>query len=108
MVQHSKRHCTRSEAKVPIFIRATRDFAGFLKDNTYYTHALMLNRSKNGVYFELQYALQPGEDICLKIPETSPGAGPCPQTHPTHTAKVKWCRRIAGTADYGIGVQLME
>jgi len=108
MVQQSKRHCTRSEAKVPIFIRATRDFAGFLKDNTYYTHALMLNRSRNGIYFELQYALQPGEDICLKIPETSPGAGPCPQTHPMHTAKVKWCKKIAGTADYGIGVQLIE
>ena len=108
MVRNLNRHSARSEAKIPIFIRATRDFAGFLKDNTYYTHALMLNRSRNGIYFELQYALQPGEDICLKIPEASHGAGPCPQTHPMQAAKVKWCRRIAGTADYGIGVQFME
>ena len=108
MPPESKRSHVRVKSKASLFLRAKRDYAGFQKDNYYYTHAWLLNSSRTGIYFEQDYALQPGENICFKISNGPLKTAGQPGAQNTYLARVKWCRRVCGTCEYGIGAQLIE
>jgi Tfp pilus assembly protein PilZ len=67
--------------------------------------AKMYNYSKEGLYFEADYLLQPDEEIFIGI-ENSPYAS-ATGIYECYRARVIWCKELGGRGDYlyGYGIQ---
>ncbi len=101
---------TRKKRNNRILLKTSKDYANYTKENYYYTYGRMYNDSIGGIYFEYDRAIQPGVEVYLKILDLpmKNKNGLVPLAHKSHKAKVKWCRQIKGSSDYGIGAQYFE
>ncbi|RJP75184.1 MAG: PilZ domain-containing protein [Desulfobacteraceae bacterium] len=73
-----------------------------------YNKARMVNCCVNGICFEADNALQPGFDVCIKMPNHEPDMEFSPEAYKILRGRVKWCRELDETCRYGIGVQFHE
>ncbi len=75
-----------------------------------FSDAKMFNKSVDGMYFELDYALQPGFNISIKKVNDTPDMDYDPEAYKTCRAKVIWCKKIddMNTSRYGVGVQFFK
>lgn len=74
-----------------------------------YYDAKMYNYSNGGMYFETQYAVEPGAKMYIKMANYSPNASG-PESYETYYGEARWCSEYSGpgAAYYGIGVQYEE
>ncbi len=102
-----KRACPRNYNESMILLQTKDDYSGYLQDSCYYTYAKMYNSSKDGIYLEADFALQPGSDICIKIVNSTPDDIYSPEAYKAYKGKVKWCQETqdSESSAYGIGVQ---
>ncbi len=102
-----KRACPRSYDESPILLQTKDNYACYNKVNKYYTYAKMYNSCMDGMYFETDFALQPGSDICIKIINLTPDDTYCPEAYKAYKGKVKWCKETSDpdNTGYGVGVQ---
>ncbi len=109
MLSPEQRGTSRNRSEAEIMLLTKDDYAGYKKENSYFTPAKMCNYSIDGMYFESDYAIQPGSDICIAKVKSSPvkcGS----EVSDSYRAKVRWCKEIADSnpSCYGIGVQYSE
>lgn len=72
-------------------------------------HAVMLNSSEGGMYFESEERLEPGMDLWIQIEDLSSDIHGM-QAYNGYRAEVMWCRKIykeGGSTCYGTGVRFM-
>lgn len=102
-----KRAFCRVNRRTPILLKTKKDYVTYLKDKFYYTPATMCNHTECGMYFESDYALQPGVGVSITLVDPQTGQG---RTRPVHHGKVRWCREIQGEdgSFYGVGVEIIE
>jgi hypothetical protein len=81
-----------------------------MKNRHYYAYAQMRNCHKKGMYFESDYAIQPGSNISIKMDDVSSNYDCDSSSRKVHQATVKWCRQIDHGKDkrYGVGAQISE
>lgn len=101
--QAEKRGCTRCRHRAGIL-------CGYFNSG-HYCPAKAVNHSPYGMYVETDLFLRPGASVYLRIdPETayeeSSGAFKCDGHPVVALAEVKWCKELAGVADYSYGVGL--
>jgi hypothetical protein len=102
-----QRVTNRLKRKAPIMLLTTDSYAGYNnKSKAYYTPAVMYNYTTQGIYFESDYALQPGSDVHIKV-EDQPKGRHIIGADKRYKAKVKWCKEIAESdpSRFGVGVQ---
>lgn len=91
------------------FSRCYYEFPIMFSDykSDHFSNARTLNSSMDGMYFESDYALQPGFDIFIKKTNNKPDIDLNPEAYEFCRAKVIWCRRVTGeeVSKFGIGVQ---
>ncbi len=73
-----------------------------------FNRAKMINCCVNGICFETENALPPGNDICIKMVNNEPDMEINPEAYRILKGRVKWCREIDDSFRYGIGVQFYE
>ena len=73
-----------------------------------YSEAKMHNCCVDGIYFESDFAVEPGYDIHIKIRNNSPDVDYSPEAYRVYQAKVRWCKEIEDSSRYGIGVQFFK
>lgn len=97
----------RRQFTTSIMLLTKDDYAGYKKEKSYYTPAKMCNLSDEGMYFESDYALQPGSDIYIKVVSRQ-DQDLRQVSDNNYKAKVKWCKEIADSfpSSFGVGVQL--
>jgi hypothetical protein len=102
-----KRALYRVNRRVPILLKTKKDYTTYLKDKFYYTPATMCNHNEGGMYFESDYALQPGMGVSIALVDPQTGRA---RTRPIHRGKVRWCREIDGEDGpfYGVGVEIVD
>jgi hypothetical protein len=101
-----QRVTNRFKLKAPIMLLTKDSYTDYNNSKTYYTPAVMYNYSTQGIYFESDYALQPGSDIHIKV-EDQPKGSHAIGADKCYKAKIKWCKEIADTdpSRFGVGVQ---
>ncbi len=101
-----QRVTNRFKHKAPIMLLTTDNYAGYNKSKTYCTPAVMYNYSTQGIYFESDYALQPGSDVHIKVEDQLKGSHAI-VTDKRYKVNVTWCKEIADSdpSRFGVGVQ---
>ena len=109
MVTFSKRNSLRHYDQAPILLQTKYDYSCYNKDNFYYTCAKMHNYSCEGMYFESDYALQPGAKVNVEMADDTM---PCiaDRELDVYCAEVKWCKKIATSdvAHFGVGIRFFK
>ncbi len=110
MSAKTERLYSRNHHEAPILVLTERNYAGYMKEKHYYAYAQMYNCDKGGVYFETDHAIQPGQNVSIKIVESSSKAEKNSGACIVHYASVKWCKEMEGAPDtrYGMGAQILE
>ncbi len=77
-------------------------------NSKHFTRAVSLNVSCGGIYFESPTNLEPGSDVCIKMPKEGAGADVL-VPYRFFRAKVKWSRPLTHphVEVYGNGVQYL-
>ncbi|QTA89487.1 PilZ domain-containing protein [Desulfonema magnum] len=74
------------------------------EEREYYHEATMYNCSVGGMYFETSESLYPQLSLYIKMINFSPDSY-SPGLYKVFMANVVWCRKIADTPVYGVGVR---
>ncbi len=100
----------RNHHEAPILLLTEKNYANYMKETCYYTYAQMYNCDKGGMYFETDHAIQPGQNVSIKIEEYSSEEDQSSGAYIIHYARVKWCKEMEGAPDtrYGMGAQIFE
>ena len=107
MIQPNRRHFPRKDEEANIQVLITPDHFTDLKDRSDFIPAKMVNQSEDGLYIEIDRALQPGSDVHFKM------IGP-EKNHPEdayfmNDGRVVWCNRIdKKTSRFGVGVKILK
>lgn len=110
MPRQSKRSFSRHSERKPILLQRRKDYSRYQTRKYYYTPAVMHNSGRGGLYFEADYALQPGVDVRIRIENQLPGEiradGPFSSVL---TGKVRWCKTLdtGKNERYGIGMEIL-
>jgi hypothetical protein len=110
MSEKMKRSYSRNYHEAPILVLKKKNYSNYMKERYYYAHAQMYNCDKGGVYFETDHAIQPGQNVSIKIEEFPYEADQSSGACIIHYARVKWCKEMEGAPDtrYGMGAQIFE
>ena len=95
MMDKKRRNYSRFIDHVPIL------YAGY--DSKSYDKAVMRNSCSDGMYFESDFAPDPGTDIFIGIEKSPYSAG-----HDVYRARVMWVKELPKKASffyYGVGVR---
>lgn len=107
MGKFKKRAFYRVNRRAPILLKTKKDYVTYLKDKYYYTPATMHNLAEGGMYFESEYALQPGVGVSITMTDSATEGGGKQQIH---KGRVRWCKEIdrGEGSRYGVGVEILE
>ncbi len=79
------------------------------KEKYYYLTSQMYNYSREGIYFEIDYALKPGSTVFFKMANLHADPNE-PSLQNGYHAEVRWCKQTDNkqVSRYGLGVQYSE
>jgi len=107
MTQTNRRHFPRKNEDANIQVLITSDHFIDLKDRSDFIPAKIFNQSEDGLYIEVDRALQPGSDVHFKM------VGP-EKDHPEdayfiYDGQVIWCKKVDDkTSRFGVGVKILN
>lgn len=107
MATYLNRAAARESRDATVQVMARRTACHDLFDKPAFLSGTLLNQSPEGLYLEIDQALQPGSTIIVKM------AGPDGDLwgpYTLHRGRVAWCRPLAGRTLplYGVGVKVYE
>ena len=110
MNKKNKRSLSRREQETPIRVLTAFNYADLLQGRFNYTDAHMYNSHKAGIYFEMNHAIKPGQNVSIKVESEKTDGRASNSTYTVHYGRVKWCRPIGtkGSQRYGIGAQIFD
>ncbi len=110
MSTYTIRSCSREYNEAPILILTKKSYSSYMKNRHYYAYAQMRNFHQKGMYFESDYAIQPGSNISIKMDDVSSNYDCDSSSRKVHHATVKWCKQIKHGEDkrYGVGAKISE
>lgn len=110
MNEKNKRACSRSQQEAPIRVLTEANCINLVQDKFNCTDAQMYNSNKAGIYFEMDHAIAPGQNVSIKVEAVEGEAGASGGAYTVHYGRVKWCRPIDAEDGqrYGIGAQIFE
>jgi Tfp pilus assembly protein PilZ len=107
MTQPNRRHFPRKNEEADIQVLITPDHFTDLKDRSDFIPAKMVNQSEDGLYIEIDRALQPGSDVHFKM--VGPGKDHPEDAYFMNDGRVVWCNRIdKKTSRFGVGVKILN
>jgi hypothetical protein len=107
MAESNRRHVPRQNEKATIQVLITTNHSNGRKDSCDSIPAKICNQSEDGLYIEIDRALQPGSSVSIKMV-------PPEEDHPEdayymHNTRVIWCEKIDNeTSRFGIGVKIFR
>lgn len=107
MSELHRRHSSRHLQDVTIQIILTPEYPNGHdhRDDTFV--ARMRNQSEDGLYIEMERALQPGWNISIKM--TAPNEGHPGGIYQMYAGRVIWCKSVADKAAcFGIGIKTLR
>lgn len=107
MAETNRRHFPRQNEETTIQVLITPDYSADPEDRRDSIPVKMYNQSENGLYMEIDRALQPGSNVSIKMvaPE---GDHPADAYH-MHDGRVIWCKKVDDeTSRFGVGVKILR
>ena len=107
MTESNRRRFFREKTNGPIQVILIQDNFEGPEDSCDQIPAKMVNQSEDGLYIEIDRALQPGSDVHFKMVEPE-------KDHPEdayfmNDGRVVWCNRIdKKTSRFGVGVKILN
>jgi hypothetical protein len=102
-----RRHSPRQNEDALIQVSVTPEYPNGRQRRGDILVAKMRNQSEDGLYIEMESALQPGLNISIKM--VAPQGDHPEDAYRMHAGRVMWCKKVAGTtACFGIGIQTLR
>lgn len=107
MAESNRRHFHRQNEEATIQVLITSDYPTGRKYTSDSIPAKMCNQSEDGLYIEIDRALQPGSSVSIKMvalenedPEDA---------YYMHNTRVIWCEKVDDkTSRFGVGVKILR
>jgi len=107
MAESNRRHFPRQNEEATIQVLIVPDYFADPKDRRDFIPVKMYNQSEDGLYIEIDRALQPGSNVSLKMVAAK-------VDHPEnvyymHDGRVIWCKKVDDeTSRFGVGVKVLR
>ena len=107
MAKTNRRHFPRQDEKATIQLLIAMDRSADAKDRSDFIPVIMYNQSEDGLYIEIDRALQPGSNISLKM--VAPKSDHPEDAYFMHDGRVIWCKKVDDeTSRFGVGVKVLR
>ena len=101
-----RRHFPRQNEKATIQVLMTSDYFENSKDRHDFIPVKMYNQSEDGLYIEIDCALQPGSNVSIKM--VAPERDHPEAAYFMHDGRVIWCKKVdEKTSRFGVGVKIL-
>jgi hypothetical protein len=107
MTNSDRRHFPRQNEKATIQVLMTPDYVADPIDRHDFVPVKMINQSKDGLYIEVDRALQPGSNVSIKM--VAPERDHPEDAYFIHDGRVIWCKKVDDkTPRFGVGVKILS
>jgi hypothetical protein len=102
----NRRHSPRQNEEGTIQILMTPDAFEDPKDKRDFIPVKMVNQSEDGLYIEMNCALQPGSNVSIKM--VAPEKDHPEDAYFMHDGRIIWCKKVDDkTSRFGVGVKIL-
>ena len=106
MANTNRRHFPRQNEEATIQVLITPDYFADPKDKRDFIPVKMYNQSEDGLYIEIDRALQPGSNVSIKM--VAPERDHPEDAYFMHDGRVIWCKKVDDkTSRFGVGVKIL-
>jgi len=103
----NRRHFPRQNEEAIIQVLMTPDSFADPEDRCDFIPVKMVNQSEDGLYIEMDRALQPGSNVSIKM--VAPEKDHPEDAYFMHDGRVIWCKKVdEKTSRFGIGVKILS
>jgi len=107
MAESNRRQFPRQNEETTIQVLMTPDDFVDPKDRPDFIPVKMYNQSEDGLYIEIDRALQPGSSVSIKM--VAPEEDHPEDAYYMHNTRVVWCAKVDDeTSRFGIGVKILR
>jgi hypothetical protein len=107
MAESNRRHFPRQNEEATIQVLITTNYSNGRTDSCDSIPAKMCNQSEDGLYIEIDRALQPGSSVSIKM--VAPEEDHPENAYFMHNTRVIWCEKLDNeTSRFGIGVKIFR
>jgi len=106
MANTNRRHFLRQHEEATIQVLFTQDDSTALKDSDSIP-VKMYNQSENGLYIEIDRALQPGSNVSFKM--VAPERDRAEDAYFIYDGRVIWCKKVNDkNSRFGVGIKILN
>ena len=106
MANTNRRHFSRQNKEATIQVLLTPDYFAAPKDRRDFIPVKMYNQSEDGLYIEIDRALQPGSNVSIKM--VAPERDHTEDAYFMHDGRVIWCKKVDDkTSRFGVGIKTL-
>ena len=106
MAKTNRRHFSRQNKEATIQVLLTPDYFAGPKDRRDFIPVKMYNQSEDGLYIEIDRALQPGSNVSIKM--VAPERDHTEDAYFMHDGRVIWCKKADDkTSRFGVGIKIL-
>jgi len=106
MANTNRRHFSRQNKEATIQVLLTPDYFADPKDRRDFIPVKMYNQSEDGLYIEIDRALQPGSNVSIKM--VAPERDHTEDAYFMHDGRVIWCKKVDDkTSRFGVGIKIL-
>ena len=107
MAKTNRRHFSRQNKEATIQVLLNPDYFADSKDRRDSIPVKIYNQSEDGLYIEIDRALQPGSSVSIKM--VAPEEDHPEDAYYMHNTRVIWCEKFDDeTSRFGIGVKILR
>ena len=107
MATINRRHFPRQNEDATIQVLIAPDYTAHPQEPRDSIPVKMYNQSEDGLYIEIDRALQPGSNVRIKM--VAPEGDHPEDAYYMHDGRVMWCRRVdEETSRFGVGVKILR
>jgi len=106
MANTNRRHFSRQNKEAAIQVLLTPDYFAGPKDRRDFIPVKMYNQSEDGLYIEIDRALQPGSNVSIKM--VAPERDHTEDAYFMNDGRVIWCKKVDDkTSRFGVGIKIL-
>ncbi len=107
MTVSNRRQFSRQTTETAVQVYLTAENSKKRKNNGEFIPVTICNQSDNGVYLEIDRALKPGSNICIKM--VAPERRRSEDAYFMRDAQVVWCKKVDDEASrFGAGAKILR
>lgn len=107
MANTNRRHYPRQNEEATVQVLIVPDSFTDSKQKRNLIPVKMCNQSKDGLYIEIDRALQPGSNVSIKM--VAPEKDHPEEAYFLHDGRVIWCKKVdEKTSCFGVGVKILS